>query len=208
LKLIDSHHHLEISSSGSEPITDTLIVVIDALDECSNRSSEIRLFLEQICNCFSTNSIPLKVFVTSRPEDVISRIITPLEPSSPSDWSVVQHPRYRKVTCAGRHQSFRLSELASTSGMGQGTSVSSSVSTQLIDELYRAILKRAFGKKNTEEKQVARMVLKLVICAQTPLTIDGIVEFLNALPDVKMELLVNDIRCALELLPSVISTPV
>jgi hypothetical protein len=73
----------------SEPVTDTLIVVIDALDECSNETSEIRLFLEQICNYFSTGTIPLKVFVTSRPEDVISGTITPLKPSSPSEWAVV-----------------------------------------------------------------------------------------------------------------------
>src|SRR5260221_5179043 len=57
------------------------------------------LFLEQICNYFSTNAIPLEMFVTngggggrpssSRPEDIISDIITPLKPSSPSEWSVV-----------------------------------------------------------------------------------------------------------------------
>jgi len=245
----------------SEPVTDTLIVVIDALDECSNGSSEIRLFLEQICNYFSTNAIPLKVFITSRPEDMISGIITPLNSSSASEWSVVHiHDieeslvqadikvyveeeltdiakirrleggwppstevkevvknadrlfiyaatviRYVKEDCGNPRR--RLSEMASTSRIGQGTSQSSSLSTQLIDELYRTILKRAFREKNTEEKQVARMALKLVVCAQTPLTLAGIVDLLNASEVLKIEIVASDVHTALELLPSVIATP-
>jgi len=241
----------------SDPVTDTLIVVIDALDECSNGSSEIRLFLEQICNYFSTDTIPLKVFVTSRPEDVISRTITPLKPSSPSEWSVVhihdiemslvqadikvyvEHEladiaktrgleagwppstevdvvvgnanrlfiyaatmiRYVNEDCGNPHR--RLSELASTSRVGQG----SNLSTQLIDDLYMIILERAFRNKNTEEKQVALLVLKLVVCAYTPLTLAGIVDLLNASEDLKIGVLVSDVRTSLELLSSVISTP-
>jgi len=244
----------------SEPVTDTLIIVIDALDECSNGSSEIRLFLDQICNYFSTNAIPLKVFVTSRPEDMISGIITPLKPSSASEWSVVHiHDiegslvqadikvyveeeltdiakirrledgwppstevkevvknadklfiyaatviRYVKEDCGNPRR--RLSEMASTSRIEKG-SQSSSLSTQLIDELYAAILERALGKKNTDEKQVARMVLKLVVCAQTPLTLAGIVDLLNVSEVLQTEMVASDVRIALELLPSVISTP-
>jgi len=245
----------------SEPITDTLVVVIDALDECSNVSSEIRLFLEQICNYFSTNAIPLKVFVTSRPEGIISRVITPLKPSSASEWSVVHiHDieeslvqadikvyvedeladiartrglesgwppstevdvvvgnanklfiyaatviRYVNEDCGNPRR--RLSALASTSRVGQGTSQRSSRSTHLIDELYKTLLKRALGEKDAEEKLVAQMVVKLVVCAQTPLTLAGIVDLLNASDDLKIEILVSDVRTALELLPSVISTP-
>jgi len=239
----------------SEPVTDTLIVVIDALDECTNGSSEIRLFLEQICNYFSTNAIPLKLFVTSRPEGIISSTITP---TSPSKWSVfhihdiegslVQADikvyiedeftriakirrlengwppstevdvvvgnanrlfiyaatviRYVGEDCGNPRR--RLSELASAS---QGTSQSSNLSTQLIDELYRAILKRALGEKNPEEKLLAQMVVKLVVCAQTPFTLAGIADLLNASEGLKIEILVSDVRTALELLPSVISTP-
>jgi len=245
----------------SEPVTDTLIIVIDALDECSNGSSEIRMFLEQICNYISTNAIPLKVFVTSRPEDMISGIITPLKSSSASEWSVVHiHDiesslvqadikvyveeelaeiakirrledswppstevkevvknadrlfiyaatviRYVTKDCGNPRR--RLSEMASTSRIGKG-SQSSNLSTQLIDELYGAILERALGEKNIEEKQVARMVLKLVVCAQTPLTLAGIVDLLNVSEYIKIEIVTSDVCIALELLPSVISTPV
>ena len=73
----------------SEAITDTLTIVIDALDECNNGASEIRLFLKLIYDCFVAKVIPLNVFVTSRPEDVISRSITSSKPPSPSEWSVV-----------------------------------------------------------------------------------------------------------------------
>jgi hypothetical protein len=244
----------------SKDVTDTLIVVIDALDECSNGSSEIHLFLEQICNYFSTNAIPLKVFVTSRPEDIISRTITPLKPSSPSEWSVVHiHDIERSLVQADikvyveeeltniakirrledgwppstevdvvvgnanklfiyaatviRYVGGGLWESSQAAfGVGvdftrKGTSQSSNLSTQLIDELYRAILERALGEKNSEEKLVAQMVLKLVVCAQTPLTLAGIVDLLNASEDLEIEILVSDVRTALELLPSVISTP-
>src|SRR5258705_7939071 len=43
---------LEPFQHTSDRVSDTLIVVIDALDECSNEASEIRLFLEQICSYF------------------------------------------------------------------------------------------------------------------------------------------------------------
>jgi len=79
---------LEPFQRTSDTVTDTLIVVIDALDECINGASEIHLFLQMIYSYFSTETTPLKVFVTSRPEDVISRNITLLKPSSP-EWSVI-----------------------------------------------------------------------------------------------------------------------
>jgi hypothetical protein len=245
----------------TEPITDTLIVVIDALDECSNWASEIRLFLEQICNFFSNKTIPLKLFLTSRPEDVISRTITPLKPSSTSEWSVVHiHDIEKSVVQADikvyvedelteiattrsldegwppstevevvvgnanrlfiyaatviRYVGFdsgdprrRLSQLASTSRGRKGASQTSSLVTELIDELYRVILERALDGKNPEEYLVARMVLKLIICAQTPLTITGIVDLLNASDVLEIEILPGDVRTALGLLPSVISIP-
>jgi len=246
----------------SDRVTDTLIVVIDALDECNDESSEIRLFLEQICNYFGTNNMPLKVFLTSRPEDVISRTITPLKPSSPSEWSVVHiHDiekslvqadiktyfedelfeiaknrrlevgwppstevdvvvgnanrlfiyaatviRYVKEDCGNPIR--RLSELASTSSrVEKETRQSSGLSTELIDELYKIILGRALHKKNAEENLVARVVLKLIVCAQTPLTLAGIVDLLDAPEELKIKIIRSDVRTALELLPSVISTP-
>jgi len=245
----------------SGPVADTLVIVIDALDECSNGTSEIRMFLEQIRKYFCTNTIPLKVFVTSRPEDVIMRTITPLNSSSPSEWSVVHvHDiekslvqadikfyvedelayiantrrwedgwppstevnvivananrlfiyaatviRYVKVD--GGNPRRRLSELASTSGVGKGTSQSSGLSTRLIDELYKTILERARYEKNAEENLVTWMVLKLIICAQTPLTLAGIVDLLNTSSELEFKISTSDVLVALELLPSVISTP-
>jgi len=248
----------------SGPVTDTLIIVIDALDECSNGSSDIRLFLEKICNYFGTATIPLKVFVTSRPEDAITRTITPLKPSSPSEWSVVRiHDiekslvqadikvyvedeltevaktrrwedgwppspevdavvgnanrlfiyaatviRYVKVD--GGNPRRRLSDLTSSSKVrkvGKRISQSSGLSTRLIDELYKTILERARYEKNAEENLVMWMVLKLIICAQTPLTLTEIVKLLNGSSELEIEISTSDIRIALESLPSVISTP-
>jgi hypothetical protein len=70
-----------------------------------------------------------------------------------------------------------------------------------------SILERALDKKNPEEILVARMVLKLIVCAQTPLTIAGIVDLLNASDGLEIEILASDVRTALGLLPSVISIP-
>jgi hypothetical protein len=245
----------------SEPVNDCLIIVIDALDECSNEASEICLFLEQIRDYFATNTIPLKVFVTSRPEDTIRHTITPLKPSSPSEWCVVHiHDieqslvqadikvyvedelariakarrledgwppgaevdvvvgnanrlfvyaatviRYVKANSGNPRR--RLSELTSTSRVEKGTSQSSSPTTELIDELYRAILERALHENNRDENQVARIVLKLIVCAQSPLTLTGIADLLNASGEFEIEIFTSDVRTALELLPSVISTP-
>jgi len=242
-------------------VTDTLIVVIDALDECSNSASEIRLFLEQICNYFKTNAIPLKLFVTSRPEDVISRSITPLKPSSPSEWSVVRihdieeslvqadikvyledeliklaetwglddgwppstevdaivgnankpfiyaATTIRYVKEDSGDPRMRLSEMASTSQIGKRTSQSSSSKTALIDELYMAILERAVHRLNEVENQLVRMVLKLIVCAQTPLTFVGIADLLIASGEFEFEIPISRVRTALKLLHSVVSSP-
>ena len=242
-------------------VTDTLIVVIDALDECTNEASEIRSFLEQICNYFNTNAIPLKVFVTSRPEDVISRTITPLKPSSPSEWSVVRihdieeslvqadikvyvedeliklaetwglddgwppgtevdaivgnannlfiyaATTIRYVKEDSGDPCMRLSEMASTSQVGKRTSQGHGLKTELIDELYMAILERAVHRLNGVEKQLVRTVLKMIVCAQTPLTLVGIAELLIASGEFEIDIPISRVRTALKLLHSVISTP-
>jgi len=76
---------------GIESMTDTLIIVIDALDECNNREEDIEEFLRLICDCFHTSrkTIPLKIFLSSRPDEAIRYTITPLQPSLPSKWSVI-----------------------------------------------------------------------------------------------------------------------
>lgn len=56
----------------SDPIRDTLVIIIDALDECSNNAAEIRSFLEMIRDGFAHHDLPLKVLITSRPEPVLS----------------------------------------------------------------------------------------------------------------------------------------
>jgi len=52
------------------------------------------------------------------------------------------------------------------------------------------------------------MVLKLVVCAQTLLTLAGMVDLFNVSEDLQTEIVASDVRIALKLLPSVISTPV
>jgi len=247
--------------SISEPITDTLIIVIDALDECNNGASEIRLFLKLIYDCFVAKNIPLKVFLTSRPEDVISRSITPAKPSSPSKWSVVHIHDIEKslvqadikvyvedelaeiaetweledgwppstevdVVVGNANRLFiyaatairyvkedsgnprmRLSEMASTSRVGKDTSERSSLTTELIDGLYKTVLERALDRLNQVENKLVRMVLKLIVCAQTPLTLAGIANLVRALGEFKHEIQTSCVRSALKLLHSVISIP-
>jgi len=245
--------------SISEPITDTLIIVIDALDECNNGVSEIRLFLKLIFDCFVAKVIPLKVFLTSRPEDVISRFITPPKPPSPSEWSVVHihdietslvqadikvyvedelaevvetledgWPPSTEVDVVVRNADrlfiyaatairyvkedngnprMRLSEMASTSRVGKETSESPSLTTELIDGLYKTILERAVHRLNQVENKLVRMVLKLIVCAQTPLTLAGIANLVKASGEFKHEIKTSCVRTALKLLHSVISIP-
>ena len=61
--------------SLSEPIRDTLVIVVDALDECSNGAEDIRTFLETVRDAFGPMELPLKMFVTSRPKPVVKRSI-------------------------------------------------------------------------------------------------------------------------------------
>jgi len=252
---------LEPFQSISESITDTLIIVIDALDECNNGASEIRLFLKLIYDCFVAKNIPLKVFLTSRPEDVISRFITPSKPPSSSEWSVVHIHDIEKslvqadikvyvedelteiaetweledgwppstevdVVVGNANRLFiyaatairyvkedsgnprmRLSEMASTSQVGKETSDRSSLTTELIDGLYKTILERALDRLNQVENKLVRMILKLIVCAQTPLTLDGIANLVKASGDFVHEIQTSCVRTALKLLHSVISIP-
>jgi len=252
---------LEPFQSISESITDTLIIVIDALDECNNGASEIRLFLKLIFDCFVAKIIPLKVFLTSRPEDVITRFITRPKPPSASEWSVVYIHDIEKslvqadikvyvedelteiaetwnledgwppstevdavVGNANRlfiyaatairyvkedsgNPCMRLSEMASTSRGGKETSERSSLTTELIDGLYKTILERALDRSSQVENKLVRMVLKLIVCAQTPLTLAGIADLVKASGEFKHEIQTGCVRTALKLLHSVISIP-
>jgi hypothetical protein len=245
----------------SNSVTDTLIIVIDALDECSNEARDIRLFLKMIYDCFASNTIPLKVFVTSRPEDAIRHTITPSKSSSPLEWAVVHihdieeslvqadikvyfedelaeiaeiweledgwPPSTQVAMVVGNANKLfiyaatviryvkedsgdpcaRLSELASTSRVGEGTSQNTSLTTELIDDLYMTVLERALRKLNQAENQLVRAVLKLIVCAQTPLPLTGIATLLNSSGEFESEIPASRVRTALKFLPSVISTP-
>ena len=95
--------------------------------------------------------------------------------------------------------------MASTSQAG--TSLNSGLSTELIDELFMAILERAVHRLNGVEEQVVRTVLKLIVCAQTPLTLVGIADLLIASGEFDIEIPISRVRTALKLLHSVISIP-
>jgi len=91
----------------SEPVTDTLIIVIDALDGCSNVAAEIRLFLEQI---YTTNMYLLPV----------DQVITPLKPSSPSEWSVVHIHDFEGSLVQAVYVEDELTDIAKTRGLEGG----------------------------------------------------------------------------------------
>jgi len=244
---------------GIESMTDTLIIVIDALDECNNREEDIEEFLRLICDCFhsSRKTIPLKIFLTSRPDEAIRYTITPLQPSLPSKWSVVHIHDIEKslvqedirlyvideldkiaireskrgrspgpgwppstevdVIVENANRLFiyaatviryvgqsgdpctRLSEFVPNSSVREGISHGSGLTTKLIDALYITILERALEESSEGERDLVRMVLKLIVCAQTPLTLAGIADLL--------ETSTRHIRIALRSLHSVISTP-
>jgi len=69
----------------------------------------------------------------------------------------------------------------------------------LIDGLYITILKRALEESSEGERDLVQTGLKLIVCAQTPLTLAGIADLL--------ETSTRRIRIALRSLHSVISTP-
>jgi len=244
---------------GIESMTDTLIIVIDALDECNNREEDIKEFLRLICDCFHTsrNTIPLKIFLTSRPDEAIRYTITPLQPSLPSKWSVVHIHDIEKslvqedirlyvideldkitireseygrppgpgwppstevdVIVENANRLFiyaatviryvghsgdpctRLSEFVPNSSVREGISQGSGLTTKLIDGLYITILKRALEESSEGERDLVRTVLKLIVCAQTPLNLAGIADLL--------ETSIRRIRIALRSLHSVVSSP-
>ena len=101
----------------------------------------------------------------------------------------------------------RLLEMASTSRVGKDTSKSSSLTTELIDELYKTTLERAVHRLNQVENKLVRMALKLIVCAQAPLTLAGIADLLNASEEFETEIETSCVRTALKLLHSVISIP-
>jgi hypothetical protein len=106
---------------------------------------------------------------------------------------------------SGDHRK-RLSEMASISKIGKETSQNSSLSMELIDGLYRTIVERALHKLNQDEKRLFLMVLKLIVCAQTPLTLAGIADLLNASEEFEDETSVS-VSTTLKLLHSVVSAP-
>ncbi|CAE6525202.1 unnamed protein product [Rhizoctonia solani] len=168
------------------------VIVIDALDECEDTTST-----QQILDALLAKSegLPIKFVVSSRPEAAIR------DRMEKNDRRLVLHELDKKEVQADIKAYLReelsliepsdaeIEQLAERAGVlfiYAATNVleapkKSRNQTEEIDELYATILQAAIGNRKLEEMERDDMMLVLntVVCAKSPLTLDGLNELLK-----------------------------
>ncbi|KAF8750308.1 WD40 repeat-like protein [Rhizoctonia solani] len=172
-------------SRVKDDIPDGLVVVIDALDECSSANG-VRTILDVLFR--TAPDFPLKFFVTSRPEpDIRHRIEAQPDRAARSAHYMISRRRLCKRTSSYTFGTNLRTPLSPNRYDAKGTTVdhdrlesilrssSKSVSRHVgIDQLYTTILDAAtaeFEEEPEEQDQMCRM-LWTAVCTREPVNVD------------------------------------
>ncbi|KAB5590177.1 hypothetical protein CTheo_6370 [Ceratobasidium theobromae] len=154
-----------------------VVVVIDALDECTNRNA-VGLILNALLE-FATD-LPLLFFVASRPEpDVFNRLL----PQGPNIRAVLHLHEIEKSLVQADVELYLKEELQKEDLRKQfarkrWNSVFSMTQTTKqyaeIDLLYATVLKSVLEEEGLEKEEVEslQLILWTIVCAQEPINVD------------------------------------
>ena len=170
-----------------------LIIVIDGLDECTdqNDASDVLAIIDEY-----SPTLPLKFFITSRPERQIQDFF---RQEGNSKYILLE---IEKGVVSADIAKYPKEKLAiTTEGRTAGTPISSE--TSALDNLLGSVLSAAF-QANAREKDEIQKVLRAVISVRTPLSINGLSRLLKikaenvseALSSLRMDLPVSTIHAS------------
>ncbi|KAF8747850.1 Encoded by [Rhizoctonia solani] len=150
---------------AKDDIPDGLVVVIDALDECSNANG-VRMILDVLFRI--APNLPLKFFVASRPEPNIRHRVEARSDLTIRKLFIYAATAIRYVRQMGTMvDPDRLEAILSSSP-------SSGYEHSDIDDLYTTILEAAIRQtgRNPHEQQQMRLVLWTAVCTREPVDIN------------------------------------
>ncbi|KAG8758508.1 hypothetical protein FRC11_003559, partial [Ceratobasidium sp. 423] len=194
--------HIQFNALVAQPLLeikdtlpDSLVVIINALDECENKEST-RKILDVLLS--GSSDLPVKFIVSSRPEPEIrdemtkqhdqagSRVtylrsaLAEIQPIEKQIATLVERAGILFIYAATvvryvGHDGFRRNPRARLA-IVLGSSSTSENKHKQIDELYTIILRAALDDPtmDQDEREDVRQVLHTVVCAQEPLTVDAL----------------------------------
>ncbi|KAF8748587.1 Encoded by [Rhizoctonia solani] len=162
-----------------------LVVVIDALDECNNANG-VRTILDVLFRI--TPNLPLKFFITSRPEPIIRHRIEALSDLNRSMCVLHEIEKWMVEADIELYLREELDDSVSDQNLSQLAKLSGNLSTRDhshlinelgfqhsdINELYTTILEAAVHQsgRDSQEQQQMRLILWTAVCTREPVNID------------------------------------